>query len=316
MKEKNKLLNDHNIGALSAFGAYAMWGMLPIYWKFLGHVPSLEVLAHRIVWSFVFVVTLLITTGTIGGFFTELYTIISQKLKLLAITAASIIITLNWYTYIWAVANSHIVETSLGYYINPLVSVILGIVFLKERLSPWQIVSFVIATIGVLNMVFHFGAVPWIALTLAVTFAVYGLLKKVANVGAISGIALETFIISPIALSYIIFLHAHGHGSIFAISPMTTGLLVGSGVITAIPLILFANGANRLPLYMVGFLQYISPTLMLIIGVFLYHEPFSAVHLTSFALIWIALAIFSLAKTPLFLHYENILLGKRKKKTS
>ncbi len=298
MDARNKFLTDYNIGALSAFGAYAMWGMLPVYWKFLDHVPSLEVLAHRIVWSFIFVVFLLVTTGTMRGFFTELYMIIEQKKKLLAITAASVIITVNWYTYIWAVANNHIVETSLGYYINPLVSVVLGIVFLRERLSLWQIISFLLALTGVLNMVFQFGAVPWVALTLAVTFAIYGLLKKIANVGAISGITLETFIITPIALSYIIYVHAHGGGAIFAISPTTTGLLAGSGIITAIPLILFANGANRLPLYMVGFLQYISPTLMLILGVFLYNEPFSAAHLASFALIWVALLIFSLSKTP------------------
>lgn len=170
--------------------------------------------------------------------------------------------------------NDHVVESSLGYYINPLVSVLLGILVLKERLSFWQVISFFLATAGVLNMTAHFGSVPWIALTLATSFGMYGLMKKMVHLGAITGITLETLIISPFMLTYLGYVHSSGSGAFGTGSPGITGLLMGAGIVTAVPLILFAAGANRLPLSVIGFLQYIAPTLTLLSGVFLYNRLF------------------------------------------
>lgn len=296
--------SEQSLGIASAAGAYVLWGILPVYWKLVHDVPSEQVLAHRIVWSFVFMVFVLLATRKLGGFWGELCEIFSQPKKLIGITMASALISLNWFTYIWAVNNEHMIEASLGYYINPLVSVLLGIVVLKEKLSFWQIISFLLATLGVLNITLHFGAFPWIAITLAVSFGLYGLLKKTVNLGAMSGLTIETLMISPFALLFISYTQQNGHGAFSLSSPLTTGLLIGSGVITAIPLILFASGAKRIPLSMMGFLQYIAPTLTLIFGVFLYQEHFTKLHLTSFVFIWTALIVFSLAKTRFFVKME------------
>lgn len=307
---KIKQVNEQGIGIASAAGAYLIWGLLPIYWKLIYHVLPQEVLAHRIVWSFCFMVILLIATGKLRTFLGEVHEVILQSKRLLGIIMTAVIISVNWFTYIWAVNHDHVIESSLGYYINPLVSVLLGVFVLKERLSFWQTVSFFLALIGVLNMTFHFGSVPWIALVLAMSFALYGLLKKMVNIGAITGITLETLLISPFALIFIGFVHKNGNGAFAFDASITSLLLVGAGVVTAVPLILFASGANRLPLSVIGFLQYIAPTLMLILGVFIFHEPFTAVHLTSFAFIWAALIIFSLARTTIFVQLENIFVKK------
>jgi chloramphenicol-sensitive protein RarD len=216
----------------------------------------------------------------------------------------------NWLTYIWAVNHDHIIETSLGYYINPLVSVLLGVIVLKEKLSLWQTVSFVLAAIGVLNMTLHFGSFPWIALVLAMSFGFYGLCKKIIHLGAVTGIAVETMFISPFALLYLYYAHSSGVGAFALNNPGVSLVLAGAGVVTAIPLILFAGGTKRLPLSIIGFLQYTSPTIALILGVFLFHETFNRVHLVSFILIWVALTVFSLARTRLFIQMENMLLKR------
>lgn len=297
--------NQQVVGVASAAGAYALWGIMPIYWKLVNSVPSLEILAHRIVWSLVFLFFVLLAAGKLRSFSAELKAVLANPRQRLCLASASIIVSVNWLTFIWAVTHEHIIETSLGYYINPLISVFLGIAVLKEKLSFWQTVSFFLAAIGVLNLTLHFGAFPWVALILAVSFGLYGLLKKVLNFGALSGIAAETLIIFPLPLVYLAYLNRTGHGAFAAGPPAVTLLLAGAGIVTAVPLILFASGAIRLPLSTVGFLQYISPTISLVLGVFLYHEPFTAVHLVSFVLIWAALTIFSLSRTRSLLQLES-----------
>lgn len=299
---------EQAIGIGSAAGAYILWGFLPIYWKIIYFVPSLEVLAHRVLWSAILMVCVLLIAGRIKAFLGEILDIVKKPKQLLCLVLASFFISVNWLTYIWAVANNHIVETSLGYYINPLVSVFFGIVMLKEKLSLWQTVSFVLAAIGVLNMTLNYGSFPWIALVLAVSFGIYGLLKKMTILGAISGLASETLIITPFALTFLIYVHQSGNGAFGIGSPAVSGYLIGAGVVTAVPLLLFSAGALRLPLSTVGFLQYIAPTIALVLGVLIYHEPFTAVHMVSFVFIWSALTIYSLSRTRTFLQIESVLL--------
>ncbi|WP_347552511.1 EamA family transporter RarD [Pseudalkalibacillus hwajinpoensis] len=295
---------EHKFGIAAGAGAYFMWGILPLYWKLVAEVPSEEVLAHRIIWSFVFMIVILLLLGKLPSFQKELISIFKQPKKLTAITFASLFITINWFAFIWAVNHDHVIQTSLGYYINPLISVLLGIFFLKERLSFWQMISFALAAIGVLNLVFRFGEVPWVSLVLALSFGIYGLLKKTARLGALTGLTIETLLITPFALIYLITAGDSLTDALYVSDTGITALLLGAGIVTAVPLLLFASGANRISLSMIGFLQYIAPTLMLIQGVFLYGETFTSAHLISFALIWIALLIFTLARTKFFRRIE------------
>lgn len=290
-----------------AAGSYVMWGILPIYWKLLQSVPAQEILAHRIVWSFIFLLILLTITGRLKEFAVEVYELAHQRWRMVGIISAAAILNLNWFTYIWAVNNNHVIQTSLGYYINPLVTVLLGIVVLKEKLSFWQFISFLLAAIGVLILTFHYGTVPWVALSLAITFGVYGLLKKVVNTGAVIGLTIETLLMTIVAALYLSYIHNTGCGNFLTGSTLISALLIGAGIVTAVPLIFFAYGATRLPLFILGFVQYISPTMTLLLGVFLYHEPFTTYHLISFILIWTGLIIFSLAKTNLFVRWEKAL---------
>lgn len=297
-------------GVVAATGSYVIWGFLPIYWKSLEQVEAYEILAHRIVWSFFFMVFVLLLMSKYREFFSEVRQIISHPKKLFGLVAASALISINWGTYIWSVNHDRIIETSLGYYINPLVTVMLGILVLKERLSFWQVISLCLATLGVLNMALHFGSVPWIALILAISFGLYGLCKKIVNIGAVTGIALETLLITPFALFYLSQVHHAGQGAFSWSSPSVVGLLMGAGVVTALPLILFSSGAKHLPLSVVGILQYIAPTMALFLGIFVYHEVFTSTHLVSFIFIWAALVIFSLARTKTFAQWEDRLLRK------
>lgn len=295
---------DQTIGIVSGAGAYFLWGILPLYWKLVATVPSEEVLAHRIIWSFVFMLVILLVLGKLPSFQKELTSILRKPKKLTAIIFASLFITINWYAFIWAVNHDHVIQTSLGYYINPLISVLLGILFLKERLSFWQMISFGLATVGVLNLVFRFGEIPWVSLVLALSFGIYGLLKKTAKLGALTGLTIETLFITPFALIYLMSVRTSIGDALYVENTMILTLLLGAGIITAVPLLLFATGANRISLSMIGFLQYIAPTLMLIQGVFLYDETFTSAHLFSFVLIWVALLIFTLSRTRLFRRME------------
>lgn len=307
--------NAQTSGILAAALSYVIWGFLPLYWKLLDDVSAGEILAHRIVWSFVFMLFILIIAKKLNLFWTDLKELMIHRKRFIAITSASVIISFNWVLYIWAVNTDQVVQASLGYYINPLISILLGIFVLKEKLTFWQMISFALAFIGVIYLTVHFGTVPWIALLLAISFGIYGLIKKMVNLGAMSGLAIETMFITPIALIFLSFIHTGGSGA-FANGALQTLLLMGAGVATAVPLLLFASGAKKIPLSMIGFLQYIAPTLMLIIGVFLYNEPFTKYHLTAFVCIWSALAIYYLSKSKMFTAIEAKIGSYKKKHTA
>ncbi|MFD1036971.1 EamA family transporter RarD [Virgibacillus byunsanensis] len=283
--------NQEKLGILYITGAYLMWGFLPMYWKLVQDVGAGEILAHRIVWSFVFMLVIVLILRKWPAFIKECKVIIKDKKKLIGITVASIMISVNWITFIWAVNSDHVIQASLGYYINPLVSILLGIVVLKETLTRRQLFSIILAGIGVIYLTISFGVFPWVSLLLAFSFAIYGLLKKMVDIGAMFGLTIETMIVTPLAAIYL-FSIPDGSLSWNSLFSTTSLLLLGAGVATAIPLLSFANGAKRIPLSMVGFLQYFAPTIMLILGVFLYGETFSQAHLISFVLIWIALIIY------------------------
>ncbi|RSD27734.1 EamA family transporter RarD [Mesobacillus subterraneus] len=290
---------EQQAGVLYAALSYIIWGVLPIYWKLLDHVNADEILANRVFWSFFFVAAVLLMNKKWGLFTGTLRGLAENKKKIAALTVASMLISINWFIYIWAVNTDQMIEASLGYYINPLVSVLLGMVFLKERLSIIQYISFALAAIGVLVMTVSYGQFPWIALTLAVSFGLYGLAKKLIKVDSTVGLALETLVVMPIAAIYIGYLVSKGSDSLFAGSWSTSLLLAGAGAATALPLLFFAKGAQRIPLATLGILQYIAPTLTLMLGVFIYHETFSAVHLLAFTFIWSALILYSLSRTKI-----------------
>ncbi|SDQ11635.1 chloramphenicol-sensitive protein RarD [Virgibacillus subterraneus] len=282
---------ENKIGIIYAAGAYLLWGFLPAYWKLIDQVPPDEILAHRILWSFIFMIIVVLVVQKWKLFLKECRIILNDRKKLTGITFASVAISINWLTFIWAVNNEHVIQASLGYYINPLVSILLGMIVLKETLTRGQMLSFLLAAVGVINLTISYGVFPWVSLLLAFSFAIYGLLKKTVDVSAMFGLTIETMIVTPIALIYLLSIP----GSSLASDPMFSSfglLLFGAGVVTAIPLLLFASGAKRIPLSMVGFLQYIAPTIMLVLGVFVYQETFSLAHFISFALIWIALFIY------------------------
>ncbi|WP_047980580.1 EamA family transporter RarD [Ornithinibacillus contaminans] len=283
--------NTEKLGMLYAASAYIIWGFLPIYWKLVDQVDAGEILAHRIIWSFVFMVLVILSVRKWSGFVQEFKRIIKDKKKFMFITLASVVISLNWLTYIWAVNSNHVIQASLGYYINPLISILLAIIVLKEKLTKSQALSVLLAGTGVLYLTISYGVFPWVSLFLAISFALYGVFKKVVDIPAMYGLAIETMIVTPIALIYLLIIPTNSFSAPNS-SLADILLLIGGGIVTALPLLLFASGAKRIPLAMVGFLQYIAPTLMLIIGVFLYHETFSKEHFVAFGLIWLALIIY------------------------
>ena len=297
---------ENAVGITFIIGAYILWGVLPIYWKFLDEVPAPEILAHRIIWSFVFIsiVVLILKRKQLKNFFQVQ---MSQKKTWFALILTSLLISANWLTYIFAVNTDHIVDASLGYYINPLVSVLLGVFVLRERFNKLQTFAFILAGIGVLYMTFSIGKFPWIALILALSFGFYGLAKKLIKVDSTLGLFLETLFAVPLALIYLTFLGVQGEHS-FTAGPIHIDLfLIGAGIATALPLLWFGIGAQKIPLYMLGFLQYIAPTISLIIGVTLYDEPFTKDHVVTFLCIWIAIAIFT---------YTNIRESIRKRRVA
>jgi len=302
---KTSTSDPRGAGVGYAVGAYLLWGILPVYWKMLQAVPPVQILAHRIFWAFAFLLGLLIASGKLAGFWQETRQLAGQPRKMAAVLIAAVILNLNWLTYIWAVNSDHIVQTSLGYYINPLVSVLLGILFLKERLSFWQLLAFLLAAIGVFSLTLQYGAFPWVAIILALTFGLYGLFKKTIDIGSITGLTLETLLTCSFAVPYLIYVSNAGSSHFQCALSTTSLLLIGAGAVTAVPLVLFAAGAKRLPLFVVGFLQYISPTMGLLLGVLVYHEPFTRGHLGSFIIIWMGLLLFSLSRTRLFIRLEE-----------
>lgn len=285
-------MENYKQGIFFGLAAYVLWGILPVYWKALELVSPFEILSSRFMWSCVFVFLLIIFQKKWPLFAKEVKQVFSNVKTGAAMVAAGITISFNWGTFIWAVNNGHIVETSMGYYINPLVSILFAVVFLRERLDKMQLAAITCAFIGVASMVYSFGKIPWVSLTLAFTFALYGLLKKILPVSALTSIMLETLLITPLALVYEYSLWQQGVSFYASGNLQVIMMLTGAGVVTAIPLLLFTAGARLLPLKIIGFLQYISPTLTLLIGVFVYNEAFTASHLLAFGWIWSALLLF------------------------
>lgn len=277
-----------NKGIWNGLAAYIMWGFFPIYWKLLYEVPALQVIGHRIVWSFVLLIIVVLATKQWTAFRKA-----ALDWKTIAIySIAAVLLSINWLVYVWGVNAGFIVETSLGYFINPLISVLLGVVFLGERLRTMQWIPIGLAAAGVLYLTASYGRLPWIALSLAISFGIYGLVKKLAPLGSLYGLTLETGIVFPIALIYLVFVGFTGSGSFLQEGALTTILLVGTGVVTSVPLLMFASAARQIPLTMIGVLQYVAPTLQFLLGVFLYHEPFDHSSLIGFSMVWLALIIF------------------------
>ncbi|QPQ36172.1 MULTISPECIES: EamA family transporter RarD [unclassified Lysinibacillus] len=289
-------MSNEKKGVLAAFFAYAIWGAFPLYWKLLEHVPSMEILLGRVIWSFVFTVLAVIILGMRKELLADLKYLWTHQKIFWQLAGASFVISMNWYLYIWAVTHEHLIETSLGYYINPLLSVIFGVVFFKESLSRAQWVATAIAFIAVIILTVNYGTVPWVAILIALTFAIYGVLKKKITLDATRGLAIETMFILPFALGYYIYLFSTSQASFLHVNIHTDVLMIVSGIVTAVPLVLFAKGAQNIPLYLLGFIQYVAPTIVLILGVVLYKEPFSQVELLAFSIIWLALLLFSGSK--------------------
>lgn len=277
-----------NKGILNGIAAYALWGFFPIYWKLLHPVPALQVIGHRIGWSFILLLAFILITRQWQQFRAAALT--SKTVGIYSI--AAVLLSVNWLIYVWGVNSGFIVETSLGYFINPLLSVLLGVIFLREHLRPAQWVPIAIATAGVIYLTATYGRLPWIALSLAFSFGFYGFVKKLAPLGSLYGLTLETAIVFPIALIYLLAVELNGTGFFFHESLLTNILLIGAGLVTTVPLLMFASAARQIPLSVIGLLQYIAPTIQFLIGIFVYKEPFDQAHLIGFGIVWIALVIF------------------------
>jgi chloramphenicol-sensitive protein RarD len=275
-------------GIWNGLAAYVMWGFFPIYWKMLHDVPALQVIGHRIAWSFILLIVIILVTKQWKHF----HSAVLEPKTIALYSIAAILLSINWLVYVWGVNAGFIVETSLGYFINPLISVLLGVVFLRERLRSMQWIPVGLAAAGVLYLTVTYGRLPWIALSLAFSFGIYGLVKKLAPLGSLYGLTLETALVFPIALIYLAFVGFTGSGSFLREGPLTDILLIGTGAVTSIPLLMFASAARLIPLTMIGVLQYVAPTLQFLIGVFIYHELFDQSRLIGFSMVWLALIIF------------------------
>ncbi len=286
--------DKHKQGIVFGALSYLIWGMIPLYWKLLDDISASEILSHRIIWSFVFMLLLLILMNKWASFLEYMQEIWKNKKKFAALFLASVMVSINWGLFIWAVNEGRVLDTSLGYYINPLVSVLLGVTILKEKLSKAQTISVCLAAVGVAVLAFHLGSIPWISLGLAVSFGLYGLLKVLVGAEAAIGLALETFMMLPAAVAFFLISFVKGESSFF--SADSGLLLAGGGIATAVPLLLFAVGAKYIPLSTLGFLQYICPTISLFIGIFVYGETFTYIHLTAYLFIWAGLLLYSAAQ--------------------
>lgn len=281
------------VGVLYGIAAFGVWGLLPAYWKLLKQVPPLEILSHRIVWSLVFVSLLLLAKGELGAAREALK---SRKTRNSLFLSAALI-SVNWGTYVWAVNTNHIVETSLGYYISPLFSMLLGMLFFRERMNFWQYVAVALAFAGVAYLTIQYGKFPWIGLALALSFSLYGLLKKTVPVTSLKALGLETLLISPICLAFLGYLQFQQKSALGHAALSTQALLILGGMVTSLPLLWFAQSAKMIPLSQLGFLQYLAPSLALLLGVFVYGEAFTRAHAVSFGCIWCALLLYSFSGT-------------------
>ena len=274
-------------GILYGIGAYVTWGFFPIYWKLLHHVSAIQLIGHRIIWSFLLLIVIILFTKH----WTEFRATVNAKvLRIYAI--AAILIGVNWLVYVWAVNANFIIETSLGYFINPLISVLLGVIFFKERLRLSQWIPVILAALGVAYLTYVYGRLPYIALTLAFSFGLYGLVKKLSPLGSLYGLAIETGILFIPALGYLIFVEVNNTAAFLHTGLTSDLLMVGAGLVTTVPLLMFASAVRSIPLWIVGVLQYITPTLQFLIGIFIYKEPFSHNQLIGFGIVWAALIVF------------------------
>jgi chloramphenicol-sensitive protein RarD len=291
-------------GVWYAVGAYLAWGLFPIYWKTLDQAPALELICHRIVWSCLtlyIVVAVRVRWGDIAAAF--------AKPKIVGIyLIASLLICVNWLVFVWGVNSGYLIETSLGYFINPLLSVLLGVVIFRERLRPLQWASIGLAAGAVLYLTCVYGAVPRIALALAFSFALYGMVKKAAPLSSLYGLTMETSLLLLPAAAYLIWQCAAGKAAVLHMQPVTVGLLLGSGLVTTLPLLLFTGAAPRIPLAQIGVLQYIAPTLQFLLGAVVYHERFTPARLGGFMLVWISLALFGVEG---ILHHRTAAIRRR-----
>jgi chloramphenicol-sensitive protein RarD len=279
-------------GGWLAAGAYSIWGLFPLYWKLIEDVPAMQLIAHRIVWSFLVLIPVALSRAARGAAVRTEDDSPSRGRIVALYALAGALIAVNWFLYVWAVNHDFIVETSLGYFITPLVSVLLGVVILGERLRRWQWVAVLFAAAGVAYLTWSYGTLPWIAVGLALSFGTYGFVKKKAPYPALLGLTIETGTLLLPAIAYLLLAERAGVGAFGHTSATTTFLMAASGIVTTVPLLMFATAAQRVPLSLLGIIQYISPTLQFVIGVFVYDEPFSRQQLIGFSLVWCALGVF------------------------
>jgi chloramphenicol-sensitive protein RarD len=291
MSVQEKSEDHHGAAAGLGYGilAYLIWGFFPVYFKALTAVPAFQVVSHRIVWSVLF---LWMIIGW-GGRWRDLQDAFRNRRVLVLLTVSALLIATNWLVFIIAVGHAQVIQSSLGYFMTPFISVLLGVFCLQERLRRLQLISLLLAAVGVLLLTARYGSFPWEALILALTFGSYGLIRKIVAVDSLTGLTVETVLLGPAALGYLIFLSWEGNSAFPAVGLQTSALLALSGVATAVPLLLFASAARRLRLATIGFLQYITPTLHFLLAVLLYKEPFTQAHLTSFLFIWSGLCCYS-----------------------
>jgi len=280
---------ERRAGLAYGLAAYGAWGVFPIYLKAVRTVPILEVLCHRVVWA---LAILLVLTG-VRGELRAVADALRHRRALLVLSGSTVFIALNWLVYIYSVTHDRILESSLGYYINPLISVLLGVVLLRERLEPLMKAAALLAAAGVVWLAIGLGQLPWISLVLAFSFGLYGLLRKIAPVGALTGLTVETLLLAPLAAGYLVWAEARGRATFLSGRWGIDVLLLLAGPVTAIPLLCFAAAARRLPLSTIGFMQYISPTLQFLLAVTVYGEPFDRARAGAFACIWVAVALFA-----------------------
>ena len=287
-------------GLICAGSAFLIWGLGPVYWKALRAVPSLEILVHRVVWAFIFLLVWILS----GRHRHEFINALKDFRILLTLFLTASILAFNWLLYVWTINNDHMLQGSLGYYINPLVNVVFGVLFLRERLRRAQVLAVLLAGVGVVYLTVSYGEFPWIALALASSFGLYGLIRKVAPVGALIGLSVEILLMTTPAAAYLIYHMAKGSGSFLRGSIHVDLLLLGTSVLTVVPLTLFTAGARRINLSTVGLLQYIAPTGIFLLAVFYYHEPFTRAQIWTFVMIWTALAIYSTDSVIYFRKYR------------
>ncbi len=283
--------NEHSIGLAAAIGAFACWGLAPIYFKFLGRVDADEIIGHRVLWSVAFLGLVLLVRHGRG-------VIAHARIRprtLAALSVSGLLIVVNWLIFVYAVNTDRVLSTSLGYFINPLVSVLFGLLIFRERMAPIQAIAVGIAAVGTLYMTIRVGQFPWIALGLALSFALYSVVRKITDVGPMVGLFWETLLVAPLAIIWLIVLSGQARLAFSPDQPALALLLAGTGLVTLVPLLLFAAGVRRLPLSTIGILQYLAPSLTFLLAVFVYDEPFSVDHAITFGCIWLALLLFSWA---------------------